>query len=254
MAQQLTSRSLPTFDYASLAPDLAEDARAVAQRVRAGHVRTMQTILEMGRELSGLKVRLGHGRFGPWLEAEFGAVARTAQNYMLAADRFGSTPEIISLLPPATVYALAAPSTPEPVRAEVVRRLTQGERLLPAEVGAMVRAGREAGRRDKGAARVASSASHAERQLERSELHGGEERSLEPSGQVAQRSDALGELVALLRDGLGNDFQQFLSLMHEAGLGWAADRIGGQASSGSDPSPAQSWEPPPQRRQASGLI
>ena len=253
MAQDLASQS-QAFDYSSLAPDLADDARAVAQRVRAGHVRTMQTILEMGRELSGLKVRLGHGSFGRWLEAEFGAVARTAQNYMSAAERFGSTPELISLLPPATVYALAAPSTPEPVRTEVVRRLAQGERLLPAEVGAMVRAGRAAGRREKEAARGGRSASQAERQLEQSELHGGERRTLEPSGQVAQRSEALGELVTLLRDGLGNDFQQCLSLMHEAGLGWAADRIAGQASGGADPSTSQSWEPASQRRQASGLI
>ena len=253
MSQDLVSPS-PTFDYSSLAPELADDARAVAQRVRAGHLRTMQTILEMGRELLGLKARLGHGRFGRWLEAEFGAVARTAQNYMLAAERFGGTPELISLLPPATVYALAAPSTPELVRAEVVRRLSEGERLGSAEVGAMVRAGRDAGRREKEASAGARTASHAERQLEQSELHGGERRTLEPSGQVAQRSEALGELVTLLRDGLGNDFQQCLSLMREAGLGWAADRIAGQASGGADPSPSQTWEPASQRRQASGLI
>jgi len=233
MTDQELAPATSSFDYASLSPDLAKDARAVAQRVRAAHVRTMQAILEMGRELSALKTRLGHGRFGRWLAAEFGAVARTAQNYMLAADRFGDDSEIISLLPPATVYALAAPSTPEPVRAEVVRRLSLGERLNPAEVGALVRAGRSQ-RQRLGAARKADSDDSSPRLLQR-ERRSEEPRGLEIEEPAGLRDQALGELVALLQDGLGNDFPRCLELMHEAGLGWAAERMAACAAGAPPP-------------------
>ncbi len=242
MTDQELAPATSGFDYASLSPDLAEDARAVAQRVRAAHVRTMQAILEMGRELSSLKSRLGHGRFGRWLAAEFGAVARTAQNYMLAAERFGDNSEIISLLPPATVYALAAPSTPEPVRAEVVRRLSQGERLNPAEVGALVRAGRSQ-RQRLGAARKADSDDSSPRPPQ-SERRSEEPRGLDLEEPGGLRDQALGELVSLLQDGLGNDFPRCLELMHEAGFGWAAERMAARAAV----APAQGWNQiPPQR-------
>ena len=203
------------FDYASLPEALAADARAVAQRVRSGHLRTMSTILEMGRELTALKAKLGHGRFGRWLQAEFGAVARTAQNYMLAAERFGQDAELIALLPPSTVYALAAHSTPEPVRAEVVRRLSSGERLQPAQIGALVRAGRDANKPARSPARSPASSATALTVVE-------------PS---AGRDQALADLAALLLDGLGNDFPRALELMRQAGLSTAAGEIEGAVSS-----------------------
>ena len=116
----------PEFDYSGLAPEVAAEARAVADRVRASHQRTVVAIIEMGRDLLAVKAGLGHGRFGQWLEAEFGGVARTAQNYMRAAQSFGGNSAIVSHLPPATLYALAAPSTPGDVRSEIVARLRAG--------------------------------------------------------------------------------------------------------------------------------
>lgn len=130
------------YDYSGVPADVAERAREVAAVVRLMHRRTMQAILDMGRELISVKESLGHGRFGDWLEAEFGAVARTARNYMMAADRFGDKAEIVSVLPPATVYALASPSTPETTRAQVIERLSSGDTITSAEVGDLIRASR----------------------------------------------------------------------------------------------------------------
>ena len=43
-----------------------------------------------------MKNALPHGRFGPWLKAEFGWTERTAQNFMNVAGQFGSKTEMIS--------------------------------------------------------------------------------------------------------------------------------------------------------------
>jgi hypothetical protein len=49
---------------------------------------------------------------------------------------------VVSDLPPTTLYALAAPSTPEPVRKAVVERLEAGERIETAAVNNMIREAR----------------------------------------------------------------------------------------------------------------
>lgn len=127
------------FDYSRFPPDVAEEARAVAERVRQKTRSLTVTILELGRDLTHVKSRLGHGAFGAWLEAEFTAGVRTAQNYMRAYEAFGEQCEIISHLPPAAVYALAAPSVPATTRDAVVLRLQSGEQVQADEVKAIVR-------------------------------------------------------------------------------------------------------------------
>jgi Protein of unknown function (DUF3102) len=145
-----------SFDYSQLPADVADEARAIAERVRDKTRSMTLTILELGRDLMRVKARLGHGTFGIWLEAEFSGGARTAQNYMRAFEAFGDKCEIVSHLPPATVYALAAPSVPERTRAKVVQRLSAGEAMDAGEVRAIVRdAKKRASRRRDAAARKA---------------------------------------------------------------------------------------------------
>lgn len=135
------SRIAPTstgYDYSALPADLAQDAAAVAERVRQRHGQTVAAILEMGRDLLGVKERLPHGQFGPWLQAEFGGVARTAQNYMRAAELFAEKSEMVSHLPPTTLYALAAPSVSPAVRAEVIGQLDQGNRPTQEQVDGLL--------------------------------------------------------------------------------------------------------------------
>jgi DUF3102 family protein len=201
------------FNYAVLDPDVAAEARAVAERVRASHQRTVIAILEMGGDLLAVKARLGHGRFGQWLEAEFGGVARTAQNYMRAAQSLADKSEIVSHLPPATVYALAAPSTPGAVRSAILERLRRGERLHPDTITDAVRVGREAAR----AAR------------------GGSVRT-PPKGPVAVQADesldhvlAMSGIVTILRASLGDYREEFVELLREVDAGFRlsalADRL-----------------------------
>ncbi|MCW5697332.1 MAG: DUF3102 domain-containing protein [Bauldia sp.] len=121
------------FDYSGVAE--VEPIREAAVRIRLRMSRTAQDIIEIGRDLIEVKSRLGHGRFLGWIEAEFGMSDRAARNFMDVADRFGSVKsETISDLTPTVLYALAAPSTPDEVREEVVQRAAAGESITTEEV------------------------------------------------------------------------------------------------------------------------
>lgn len=61
-----------------------------------------------------------------WLEREFIWTDRTAQRYMAAAEHFDGKTDIMSDLPATSVYELAAKSTPEETRQEIVDLLDSG--------------------------------------------------------------------------------------------------------------------------------
>lgn len=107
------------FDYKDVSPEVAEAARAAARRIRTMRRALRKGHIVIGRELLAIKAKLKHGQFGPWLHAEFHMSERSAQNYMSAAD-FVSRNATAAVLPPATIYLLAAPGTPEKVVLEVV--------------------------------------------------------------------------------------------------------------------------------------
>jgi hypothetical protein len=98
-----------------------------AVRIRLRMSRTVEDIIEIGRDLKRVKEALGHGHFLRWIEAEFGMAERSAQNFMRVADRFGSKSATVADLPAAALYELAAPSTPDAVVEEVNERTAAGE-------------------------------------------------------------------------------------------------------------------------------
>jgi hypothetical protein len=85
-----------------------------------------------------VKAALPHGAFGKWLDAEFGWTERTAQNYMRAAETYGSNTKCVSDLPLNTIYQLQAPTVPESVRNEVFSLAEKGERPTEVVVKAMI--------------------------------------------------------------------------------------------------------------------
>lgn len=111
----------PTFDYDQIeSTKVRAKAQAIAIRIHA-NIRTMEkNLLANGRELMAIKEDLGHGLFGRWVEAEFRWTARTAQNYISVADRLAADYHHLTYLPSPTIYRLAAKSTPEPVRFDVI--------------------------------------------------------------------------------------------------------------------------------------
>jgi hypothetical protein len=71
------------------------------------------------------------------------ATPRTAQLMMRAAEWAEGKHEIVSHLEPTAIYLLAAPSTLDAVRQEVLSRLEEGERPAPNVVKQMIRAARQ---------------------------------------------------------------------------------------------------------------
>lgn len=119
------------FDYSGISTAVAKEAEATAMRIRD---RLRAHTIETGKELLNVKQKLGHGKFGKWLEFHFGWKERTAQNYMNSATAFGSTPQVIDILPPSTIYKLAAKSTPEALRQSVIDEIKRGETPDPKKI------------------------------------------------------------------------------------------------------------------------
>ncbi len=114
------------FDYTSLDAETSQFVQQQTGEIRVLMKRTAQGIVEIGHKLIEVKKKLGHGRFGEWLEAEFDWSWDTAGNFMRVAQRFGNNPKL-SEFAPSALYLLAAPSTPETARTEAIARAQAGE-------------------------------------------------------------------------------------------------------------------------------
>jgi hypothetical protein len=114
------------FDYDSLDAATSEFVQQQTGEIRALMKRTAQDIIEVGQRLIEVKKQLGHGRFGDWLSSEFDWTDETARRFMNVAQQFSQMPQIVEFAPSA-LYELAAPSTPEPARAEALARAKAGE-------------------------------------------------------------------------------------------------------------------------------
>ena len=122
-----SSKVQKSFDYASLDAETSQFVQEQAGAIHSIMKRTVESIFEIGHKLIEVKERLGHGRFGDWLEAEFAWTDRMARKFMQVAETFKS--ENFSDLPfaPSALYELAAPSTPEQARLEAIARAEAGE-------------------------------------------------------------------------------------------------------------------------------
>jgi hypothetical protein len=112
---------------------------AHAAEIRKRGKRMAEDVVEIGRRLTECKDLAGHGGWLPWLEREFGWKERTAQNFMRVYEMSESANFADLSIPVSSLYLLAAPSTPEPARAEVLERAEAGEQLSHQGVKKIVR-------------------------------------------------------------------------------------------------------------------
>jgi hypothetical protein len=157
------------FDYATLAPDVASLAETAAAEIRTSTRRQITEVVAAGRRLLEVKAALPHGAFGRWLVAEFGWTERTAQNYMRAAETYGSNTKCVSDLPLNTIYRLQAPTVPESVRNEVLSLSERGERPTEVMVKAMISEAKW--KRDEERRETAEQAERAKRSLRSSKKY-----------------------------------------------------------------------------------
>jgi len=122
------------YDYNQLPTEHREAVRRSARIIKPLLKRTAEDIFVIGGELRGVKDMLPHGRYTEWLEVEFGLSERMAQHFVNVRERLGPKSEKFSVLPPSTLYLLAAPSTPDQAINIVEERIDKGDRLSVAHV------------------------------------------------------------------------------------------------------------------------
>jgi hypothetical protein len=122
------------YDYNQLPSEHREAVRRSARIIKPLLKRTAEDIFTIGGELRAVKDMLPHGRYTEWLEVEFGLSERMAQHFVNVRERLGPKSEKFSVLPPSTLYLLAAPSTPDEAIEIVEGRIDAGDRMSVAHV------------------------------------------------------------------------------------------------------------------------
>jgi hypothetical protein len=111
---------------------------------RAGQIRSLgkrviADVIEIGKLLAECKEHCGHGNWLPWLEQEFGWSADTAERFIRLNKLAGQIPQFAEYdIPVSGLYLLAAPSTPEAAREEVITRAETGDQLTHQQIKAIV--------------------------------------------------------------------------------------------------------------------
>jgi hypothetical protein len=121
---------------------LNEETRAAVLQhrdvIRGCLKRTAEDIVVIGRSLSAIKTRLGHGRFGEWIAAEFGMSAAAAHRFMQVARVFGDQIAQFERFEPSALYLLAAQTTPESVREQFIHLAETGQVVRHKDVRAVL--------------------------------------------------------------------------------------------------------------------
>lgn len=120
----VSSIALP--DYLS---DLPSDKIKIAQNLDSEFEKlgrkTAQLIIKQGQILIEMKALLGHGKFGSWLEAK-SLSSDSADRWMAVAREFGDEPQTADLFVPTVLYLLAAPSTSQAAKEEIIQLAQSG--------------------------------------------------------------------------------------------------------------------------------
>jgi hypothetical protein len=121
---------------------LAEHAEAI----RALGKQTMENIVEIGRRLTECRATLKqNGEWCAWLKNEFDWSDQTARRFIHAHEQLPGLNKLLSRkFPISALYLLAAPSTPEEARTEIIERVEAGEPVSVAEVKQTIAAQRAA--------------------------------------------------------------------------------------------------------------
>ena len=133
-ADGIPMEAVARFDYAALDVQTARAVRVSTERIRQLVKRSLDDVVEIGAELISVKQTLPHGQFRPWLDSEFGWKERSARNFMNVAQRFKSASVADLEMDLTATYLLAAPSTPDRVRAVALERAEHGEHITNATV------------------------------------------------------------------------------------------------------------------------
>lgn len=109
------------FDYRTLNADTRNFVQERAAKIHHLARATAMGIMQIGEHLTEVKARLKHGDWLPWLKEEFGWKHDTATRFMNVYERFKLRNLSNLQIDVSALYLIAAPKTPDPVRAEIIR-------------------------------------------------------------------------------------------------------------------------------------
>jgi len=101
-------------------------------------------IIEIGKRLSRVKDRVGHGNWLPWVRDNFGWTDQTASNYMNVFE-LSKTAEFLRLrnLPLEALYLVARRNVTPEARIAIRERVEAGEKITPKQARLAIRAPQE---------------------------------------------------------------------------------------------------------------
>lgn len=146
----------PAFDYSTLAPDVAARSREREARIGGLYRKTVEAVGEIGRELLAAQEEMEHGTFLRWVEGGLRISKSGAYRAMDVARTFGEKLPTVGSLPLTVVHKLAERSTPEPVRAAVLKRIEAGETIQAEMIVREIREAKDEAQRQAAAEREAA--------------------------------------------------------------------------------------------------
>jgi hypothetical protein len=114
------------YDYSEIDPDQRDAAQNAAVQIKRSERKATENLVEVGQQLQAVKKFLPHGQFMDWCRVEFGMSPSTVENMINVATVFGAKSQTFGILSDSAMYLLAAPSTPEPARIEVIAQAQAG--------------------------------------------------------------------------------------------------------------------------------
>src|SRR4029077_17816456 len=95
----------------------------------------MQISKKLAEAREIFRYRRDDGGFGGWVESRLNYSRQTAYNLLHLLERFGEeSVQLFDTLAPTVLYALAAPSTPQEVRRQVIEHVESGEKVTVKQV------------------------------------------------------------------------------------------------------------------------
>ena len=117
-----------TYDYSQLDPQLAAVAQTKALAMKRAERRTVENMVQIGRDLQELQASFPHGLFLPWLTEEFGWSRALAYKLINLAERLPpDTP--LPAIGLTALYQLTSTSVPQSALDEAAARAANGETI-----------------------------------------------------------------------------------------------------------------------------
>jgi hypothetical protein len=214
--------ALPTcaeFDYGQYEPELANELRQAAERIRSRGQDQIAAIVDIGNELIQVKSKVGHGNWGSWLKSEFAMSVATANRYMrgaafIADKRTQGKFITVTNLTPGSLFQMSAKSAPPLLVHEAVERAETSAPMSEKEFRSRLAALKEA----KRAATIGAATEAAQHQ---EDTQPASEQGTVPQG-FGRQHEAANAAVSMLRESLGDQFPTFVALFEEADIAFSS--------------------------------